>query len=88
MSTTARYTAIPFAGMLILSLLCDVAQAQLTIDSDTTIDYHIDETEVHIIAKKDLSPPTTVDIVHGASLDDDLSVFDTSVVNISGGVLV
>ena len=76
-----------FTGMLLVALSSATVDAQLVIDSDTTIDYHIDETEVHIVARRDLSPPTNVDIIHGAHIDDDLSVFDTSNVNISGGQL-
>lgn len=61
------------------------AEAQNIIDFNTTIDYHVDELDVSVITGMNPNPPTVVHIVDPADLDEDLLVFDSSIVYISGG---
>ena len=69
-----------------LGVLFGVTQlkAEIVIDYDTTIDYSINEL-VRIIEGVD--PPTTVEIVEPAYIDGYVDIYQSSIVNISGGTI-
>lgn len=78
------YRTISVGITVILVSLCIEARtsAVATIDSDTTINSPISDGFVEVV--DGVSPPTVVDIVDGA-LVDNMSVLGTSVLNVSGG---
>jgi hypothetical protein len=60
-------------------------KAQSIIDFNATVDYHVDETNLQVFAGTNPNPPTVVHIVEPADIDEDLLVFDSSIVYMSGG---
>ena len=75
-----------FAAVLTAVLLsCNPAQAVagLVIDHNTTIDYRIDGIDVEVV--DGASPPTTVQIVEGGYIEENVLAYGSSIVQMYGG---
>ncbi|MEE8451214.1 MAG: PEP-CTERM sorting domain-containing protein [Thermoguttaceae bacterium] len=73
--------------LVVAVVLAGVGKARaVVIDYDTTIDYTING-PVEITEGSNPNPPTTVEIVEPADLQDGISVYDSSIVNIRGGTI-
>ncbi len=81
-----RWLTIRVAAVVLLATVGQ-ATAQITIDSDTTIDYYVDDDAGPLYVVEGASPPTTVDIVSPADINSPVRVFDSSILNMFGGTL-
>jgi hypothetical protein len=77
-----RRCGVGIAVLLLLMALVVPASARIVIDSDTTIDYEVNE-RIDII--DGASPPTTVEVREPANIEHDVHIFDSSVLNVRGG---
>jgi len=71
-------------AVTVLAFSAAQLKAEVVIDYDTTIDYRIDD-DVRIIEGTNPHPPTTVEIVEPGGIGYFLTIYDSSIVNMSGG---
>jgi len=69
------------AGLLVALVLVGASRAEVIIDADTTVDYDIND-DLRVIAGA--NPPTSVQFVEPASVNN-MTVYDDSIVNMTGG---